>query len=718
MTSIVFAPLVPTWVTLLAAATAILLLGYAFWRRAPGALFRAGAFALLALAILDPRLAEESRETRSDVAVIAVDRSASQTVDGRGERTDAALLALRAGLAKLGNVEVREIEVKEEGDDAGRGAEAEGTRLYTALERALAQVPRGQLGAAFALTDGQVHDAPGAATAKDAAANVAGPVHVLLTGRSGERDRRVVIEKAPGFAIVGKETFLVYRVVDPETGVSTVTGRKLARVKIVRDGRLVEDSLVPVDTPQTHAFVVEHAGPTLIEIDAEAVAGELTLANNRVLVAVNGVRDRLKVLLVSGQPHAGERTWRNLLKSDPAVELIHFTILRPPEKDDFTPIVELALIPFPVQELFEARLKEFDLIVFDRYLERDIIPPSHFRNMERFVRDGGALLLAAGPEFAGPRSLARTAVGSVLPARPVGPVTEGAFRPQLSDAGRRHPVTADLPSGVPPGQAGALAPGGLAQLESRSPTWGRWFRVIETEPRSGHAILEARPGRPLLMVDRVDKGRVALFTSDHIWLWARGFDSGGPHAEILRRLVHWLMKEPDLEEERLTAEAKGSEIVVNRRSLSDAPISVTVTAPSGKTSTVELKFDPATPGRASARVPAEERGLYRLNDGTLAAFALVGALNSLEFADLRANADKLTPLAHATGGGIFWLTNGLPEMRGVRSGRDAAGRGWMGLRRNEAFAITGIRQIPLLPPLLVLAAVLALLAFAWWREGR
>jgi hypothetical protein len=704
MTSIVFSPIVPLALVLPAALAAILLIGFAFWRRAPGAAFRAAAFGLLLLAILDPRLAEETRETRPDVAVIALDRSASQSVDGRRERTDSALAGLRAALAKLGNVELREIEVKDDDRSGGRGSEAEGTRLHAALERALAQVPRGRLGAAFALTDGQVHDAPNAEAAKSAGHPA--PVHVLLTGRTGERDRRVVVERAPGFAIVGKEAPIVYRVDDPDAGASTVTGRRLARVRIFHDGQAVEDSLVPVDAPQTHAYVVDHAGPTLIEIEVEAVPGELTLLNNRALVAVNGVRERLKVLLISGQPHAGERTWRNLLKSDPAVELIHFTILRPPEKDDFTPIVELALIPFPVQELFEARLKEFDLIVFDRYLERDIIPPSHFRNMERFVRDGGALLLAAGPEFAGARSLARTAVGSVLPARPTGRVTEDAYRPALTDAGRRHPVTADL---VPPEKS----PG------AGEPTpWGQWFRLIESTPTAGYTLLDAGSGRPLLMANRVDKGRVALFASDHIWLWARGYDRGGPHAEILRRLVHWLMKEPDLEEERLTAEGKGDEIVIARRSLSDDPATVTITAPSGQTRTVELKPNPATPGRAQARAPAAERGLFRVSDGTRATFAVVGALNSLEFADLRATADKLAPLAGATGGGVFWLANGLPEVRGVRPGRDAAGRGWMGLRRNEAFAVTGARQNPLLPALLVLAAVFAALGLAWWREGR
>jgi hypothetical protein len=703
MTSVVFAPLVPLGLALPALALAAVLLGFAFWRRAPGAAFRAAAFLLLALAILDPRLAEETRETRPDVALVVVDRSASQSVDKRAERTDAALIDLRARLDQLGHVEIREVEAKDDDRSAGRGAEADGTRLVAALGRGLAQIPRGRLGAAFLLTDGQVHDAPDANAAKDA--GYAGPVHVLLTGRTGERDRRVVVEQAPGFAIVGKDAAIVYRIDDPDTGASSVTGRRLARVRISRDGRLVEDALVPVGAPQTHAFVAEHAGPTLVEIEVEAVAGELTTVNNRALVAVNGVRDRLKVLLVSGQPHPGERTWRNLLKSDPAVELIHFTILRPPEKDDFTPTVELALIPFPVQELFEVRLKEFDLIVFDRYLERDIIPPSHFRNMERFVRDGGALLLAAGPEFAGARSLARTAVGSVLPARPTGRVSEGAFRPTLTDAGRRHPVTADLirPEGIP-------APG-------EPPPWGQWLRVIDATPVAGHALLEAGAGRPLLMINRVDKGRVALIASDHIWLWARGYDSGGPHAEILRRLVHWLMKEPDLEEERLIAEGKPEEIVVIRRSLADDAATVTLTAPSGETRTVELKTDPAQPGRASARVAVPERGVYRVSDGTRATFAVVGTLNSLEFTDLRANAEKLAPLAAATGGGVFWLASGLPEARGVKPGRDAAGRGWMGLRRNEAFAVTGARQTSLVPALLVLAAVFLALGMAWWREG-
>lgn len=700
MTSVIFAPLVPLWLAAAGAALAVLLLGFAFRRRAPGAGWRAGALAVLALTLLDPRVVEETREARPDAAVIVVDRSASQHVDGRPARTDAALAHVRAGIAKLGNVEIREIEARPGPED--------GTPLIGALERALAAVPRGRLAGAILLTDGQVHDVPDERAAK----SIPGPVHALLTGRPDERDRRVAIDRAPGFVLVGKETALVYRIDDSGATADPATGRRLARVRIQRDGIPVEDSRVPVGAPQTYAFTPEHAGPTLIEIEVETVPGELTAVNNRALVAINGVRDRLKVLLISGQPHAGERTWRNLLKSDPAVDLVHFTILRPPEKDDFTPLVELALIPFPVQELFETKLKDFDLVVFDRYLERDIIPPSHFRNMEQYVRDGGAILVAAGPEFAGSRSLARTAVGQVLPGSPTGRIVETPFRPAVSDVGRRHPVTSDL---APVGAGGTAGEG----------EWGRWFRLIETAPKGGHALLQTPAGQPLLTLDRVDKGRVALFASDHIWLWARGFEGGGPHADILRRLVHWLMKEPDLEEERLTAEARGNEVIVVRRSLAepesavpDVPGAIVATAPSGRVLSVAMKPDPDRPGRTVGRVAAEEPGVWRIADGARTAFAVVGALHSLEFADLRATAERLAPFVQANGGGVFWLANGAPDIRGVRPGRDGAGRGWMGLRRNEAFAVTGVRQAPLLPPPLTLAAVFALLALAWWREGR
>jgi hypothetical protein len=380
------------------------------------------------------------------------------------------------------------------------------------------------------------------------------------------------------------------------------------------------------------------------------------------------------------------------------VDLVHFTILRPPEKDDFTPLRELALIAFPIQELFETKLQEFDLIVFDRYVVRDVLPPSYLRNIVNFVNEGGALLLALGPEFASLRSLYKTPLGKVMPASPTGKVLERGFRPRLTDIGRRHPVTA-----------------GLSHAGVKDTDWGRWFRQIEALPTSGRVLMQGLDDKPLLLLERQGKGRVAQFLSDHIWLWARGFEGGGPQAELLRRLAHWLMKEPDLEEEGLKAEIRDGRLLIRRHSLKDDAPDLTITAPSGKTVTMGLE---KSDGAARAVMDVKETGLYKVSDGIQTALATMGVLNPLELSDLRASAGKLRALVKATGGGIHWIAKGIPELRRTRPGRDSAGRGWIGLVANRSFVVTGLAQVPLLPGFLVLVLVVGGLMAAWHREGR
>ena len=189
---------------------------------------------------------------------------------------------------------------------------------------------------------------------------------------------------------------------------------------------------------------IPHAGPNIVEIEASPLEDELTPVNNRAVVSIDGVRDKLRVLLVSGEPHAGERTWRNLLKSDASVDLVHFTILRPPEKQDGTPINELSLIAFPTRELFQQKINEFHLIIFDRYARQGVLPIIYFDNIARYVREGGAVLVAAGPDYASPTSIWRTPLEQILPAEPSGRTIEMPFHAQLTDAGKRHPVTRGL----------------------------------------------------------------------------------------------------------------------------------------------------------------------------------------------------------------------------------------------------------------------------------
>jgi hypothetical protein len=687
-TSLDLAPIIPLWLLAAAAGLSALALLPGFLRRARGVWWRAAAFAALLLALANPRLVEETREVRPDIALLVVDASDStQLVPGRAAAMDAARRNLEARLGRLDNLELRVVAVPEGGN--------QGTRLFTALERALAETPRARLAGVLALSDGQVHDVP-PTPPLDA------PFHLLLPGRPGEVDRRLRVIEAPGFGIVGRSVEL--RVAVDDLGLDNPTGA--ARLTIRRDGAAAIQESVPVGREHRIAVPIERGGPTVLELVAEARSGEVSEANNRAVITINGVRDRLRVLLVSGEPHAGERTWRRLLKADPGVDLVHFTILRPPEKDDLTPLNELALIAFPVRELFQVKLREFDLVVFDRFANRGILPPAYMRNIAEFVRGGGALLVSVGPEFSGPASLANTPLSAVLPARPVAPphaIQETPFRPRVSDAGRRHPVT----DGLQPGP---------------EPEWGRWYRHLRSEARGGTTVMEAPEGAPLLQLDRVGQGRVALLLSDHIWLWARGHEGGGPQQELLRRMAHWLMREPELEEEDLTARIEAGRMQLVRRSLdAGPPPEVVVTAPDGTTQ--RLPLAPGGGGRATAEVPAMAPGMWQASDGRRQAYAAAVPSNPAELADLRASLDRMAALLQASGGASRWLGDGsrLPELRRVAAGRDMAGggaSGWIGLRRNADHTITGISALPLLPPWLALPLLLGLSLLAWRREAR
>jgi hypothetical protein len=707
--SIVWTPLLPVGALIALAILSALVLAVALLRkpygRPPAGFFlrTAGVLALLA-ALGNPSVVIEDRQPLPDVAVVVVDDSASQTIGQRRTRTEAALTALIDELSGRDDLEVLTVRVGP-GDDApadGR-APGDGTQLFGALERALADVPRQRLAGAVFVTDGQIHDAP------DDPANLAlgAPLHTLLTGERDEGDRRLTVIQSPGYGIVGQKIGVTVRVDEP----AEVRARQV-QLTIRRNGEAQGYTiLVPVGIDHTIDLDIDRGGPGVFELSVAAGTRELTLANNNAAVVVNGVRDRLRVLLVSGEPHPGERTWRNLLKADPSVDLVHFTILRPPEKQDGTPVRELSLIAFPIRELFEIKLDEFDLIIFDRYQRRGVLPSLFLGNIARYVEEGGALLEAGGPGFASVNSLYRTPLSTVLPGAPSGEVIGEPFRATISETGHRHPVTAALPGGNKPTTDGR---------DSR-PGWGRWFRQVEATTNSGEVLMDGAGGKPLLILDRVGEGRVAQLMSDHIWLWARNFEGGGPHAELLRRLAHWLMKEPELEEDLLAGQVRGSELHVVRRSLQPDASPVTVTFPSGRSESVTLTDGDA--GRAEGVLAVDEAGLYRLADGSRTAIVAVGALNPKEFSDVVTTGAVVKPSAEATGGGIVWLADhGAPAIRRVEPGRDMAGTSgggdWIGLQANRQFDVRGVTELPLLPGLVLLLVALAMLLLAWQREGR
>ena len=674
-------------------------------RVAPALIWRVATAGALLAALANPSVIIEDREALSDIAVVVVDESLSQNIGERAEDTRRALEEVEAKFAGREDLELRVVRVGPAAEAASidaSNAPPTGTRLFSALEAALAEIPRDRFAGAMFITDGQVHDVP--ERPEDFALD--GPLHVLLSGDRNAGDRRLSVVQSPGYGIVGQSVRLTLRIDEP-----AAVGSRQAQLTIRRDGepggRAV---LAPVGSDHTIELVVDRGGPSVYDISVAAGPAELTLANNRAVVIVNGIRDRLRVLLVSGQPHPGERTWRNLLKADPSVDLVHFTILRPPDKQDGTPVRELSLIAFPYRELFEVKLKEFDLIIFDRYSRMGVLPSIYLRNIADYVLAGGALLEAVAPSDSPSTSLFRTDLARVLPGEPSGDVVNEPFHAGVTEKGRRHPVTASL-RGLPPPDS------------DTPPQWGRWFRQVDATRRSGTVVMEGTENRPLLILDRAGEGRVAQLLSDHIWLWARDFEGGGPHDELLRRLAHWLMKEPELEEDRLTAVARANRLEITRRSLEAVEAPVEVTFPSGRTEQVVL--EEAGQGRAVGELIIDEAGLYQLTDGERSTLAGVGALNSVELSDVTATDVVLRPLASATGGGVSWLAdNAVPDIRRNPRGRDmtnfgpTAGVPWLAFQSNSAFTVSGIRALPLLPAFLLLFLTAAFLLLAWRREGR
>ena len=676
--TILFDPLVP-WPVIWAAGgvtLAALLLG--LWNGLSGWALRALAALVLLAALSGPVHQSEDRAPLDDIVIVAEDQTASQQLRGRPEQMERARSQLRAALENRPGTDVRWVTVPDgEGD--------EGTRLMAAIAQALADEPRARVAGIIALSDGQVPDA-------DQAVSLPAPMHLLLTGREDDWDRRLIVKNAPGFAIIGEPVTLTLRIEDQ--GAAPAEG-SFADLDISVGGDAPQRFTLPVGVDFELPMVLQHGGRNVIQFSVPEEPGELTARNNAALVQINGVRDRLRVLLVSGEPHAGGRTWRNLLKSDSAVDLVHFTILRPPEKQDGVPVEELSLIAFPTRELFLEKIDDFDLIIFDRYKRRGILPAVYLDNVANYAMGGGAVLVAAGPDFASADSIYRSPLSLILPAEPSARVLEEAYRPAVTDLGRQHPVTSGLEGAA---------------------DWGSWLRQIELRTPEGHVLMSGAGERPLLVLNRVGEGRVALLASDHAWLWSRGYEGGGPQLELLRRLAHWMMKEPELEEEALWAETSGQRMRILRRTLAGQAGPVTVTNPDG--SAVELDLRQTAPGQWETRYEGPEPGLYRLQEGEESTVVGLGPAAPKEFEETIATGSVLAPVLEPLRGGVLRLEDGMPSLRSVRAGRPASGRGWIGLTPREAYETLSVSQGPLLPAWLALVMAAFFLVAGWLREGR
>lgn len=686
-----FDPALPLWVIAALGIIAGTMAAFGLYRQLRGSWFRLAAVLALALALLNPTLLQEDREKLKSVVALVIDESDSQKLGNRDNQTEITASAIKQLLGRLNGFETRVIIAK---NNENIDEEAS-TALFGAMRKGLQDVPPNRLAGAIIITDGQVHDIPD----NNKVAGFTAPIHALITGSPGGFDRRIIIERSPRFGIVGENQTIRFRIED-----TNIAKGQLVEVRIIIDGDFHSSIIARAGNTQNFTFKVPHSGKTIIEFEAETIDGEITTLNNRAFSVLDGIRENLRVLLVSGAPHSGERTWRNLLKSDASVDLVHFTILRPPEKQDGTPIDELSLIAFPTRKLFLEKIDSFDLIIFDRYQLRDILPIEYFDNIARYVREGGAVLIAAGPEYAAGQSIFRTPISPVLPAIPNGRIIEQPFYPTISEAGKKHPVTRGLTGG-----------------NTSPPKWSHWYRQIGSAKTTGDVVMNGANDSPLLVLDRPEEGRIAVLMSDHVWLWARGYEGGGPHVALLRRLGHWLMKEPQLDEEALTTNTVGRQLKVTRQTMGEDPGQLSILTPTGELS--KIPFTKSGDGIWQAEIKATAPGLYQLANGELRALTHIGPANPREYQDVTSSTSKLAPIIKAANGLIKRIDGGngdirIPRILPVRGNSTTAGNDWLGLRTTDATILKGITRIPLFAGFLGLALLLAGLSAMWAREGR
>ncbi len=690
--NIAFDPLVSDWLIILLGSMGFIAAILAGFGRLRSFLFRLLAMIALCAALLNPQTVEEDREPLKDEVLILKDESESQRLGNRAAYSDRIYNELIEKLGQDSGLEVTTATI---------GTDINGTQLTQNLIENLGNLPQNRLAGVIAITDGQVHDLP-----EDAASllpdNV--PFHSLIVDDPNGRDRRIRAIVAPRFGLVGEQSEFIVRVDDPG-----FEGER-ARIEIKLNGEIKARFPAIIGDQVSIPLNVEKRGINTIELTVEPVEGELTIKNNLFVSELSGIRDRMRVLLVTGEPHRGGRAWRNLLKSDPAVDLVHFTILtNPGTKFPNAREHELSLIRFPTRQLFEEKLDEFDLIIFDQFTRRQvpgrsgratpILLPYYLQNIANYVENGGALLIATGPSFAGDNSLFRSALAAVLPARPTGEIAQYGFKPRLNDKGERHPVTAPFRG-------------------SDDQNWGRWFRIIESNVVSGDILMEGPGAEPLLVIERVGDGRVGMVMSDQAWLWARNFDNGGPYQEMFRRLAHWLLGEPDLDAEKIIARAEGETLTIERRTLTDTPQKVIVQLPDGSAETIDL--DKISNGVYRAQIPADEQGAYRLSAGDVNTVAAIGALNPTEYSNLKPTVDILGQLSSDTGGLAQAIKpdQSLPDIRRVKATGQMSGDNWIGLVAHNDYVTRTSRRAPLAPGLLFFVLALLFTALAWRREGQ
>lgn len=459
------------------------------------------------LSILNPISINAKLEPIIDIATIIIDKSPSMSAANRDKAAQKALEAAKQSLLNR-NIEPIIIESK--------------TNINDALANINNNIDPKRLGGIIYIGDGinKINTIPNT------------PFHHIIIGKKNEFDPYLKLIGAPYNVGLNEEAKIKLKLID-ETN-----SNKYSSFNIYNETGIIETQTIETNKEITFNLPIKKRGENSFAFEVKPSINEVSKANNAISLKINGELDRLRVLLVTGVPNEGTRAWRELLKSDANIDMVHFTILRTPDKYNLVPEEELSLIPFPIDELFDTKLNSFDLIIFDRFKSLDAIPSYYINRIKSYITNGGAFLMLAGPDEANSQGVMTTSLSEILPLKPIKSYKEDEFKAQLSDLGKRHPITKNL--------------------ENNYPNWGKW-RGLNIAATTGQTLLE-NDTNPVFIIDETQKGRIAVFLSDTPWLWQRGYDNGGPFRDLFKRTIHWLMKDPKLDNIQTIIETKGDSL--------------------------------------------------------------------------------------------------------------------------------------------------------------
>lgn len=645
--------------------------------------WRTLSFAIFIYLLLNPSFREQEKQPLPMSVYVFIDNSPSQKLNNRPEQTDDALNWIISEFQDNEQINIKTVPI-----DSSTQSE---TVIFDTMAKTLKTKSENEIAAVFLITDGQVHDINRQEQLAPYLKQT--PLHALITGKADEKDQKITLKMAPLYGIIGQQVTATLQV--DQHGYNTKNGV----LTLTKDDQIQYVPYV-VGEPFTVTLDIDKSGQNVFIFELPEQEGELTTLNNKTAIIVKGIRDRLKVMLISGRPHAGGRMWRNTLKSDPSVDLVHFTILRDLDKTDPTPQDELALIPFPVRELFEVKINEFDLIIFDQYDQIELLPAYYFDNIANFVENGGGFLAAEGPSFEGEKSIFNTGLAPLIAAAPDFTITEQAFTPTLTEKGKYHPVTRPLTN---------IEPDAL----------GQFYRQLNTKNVRGDVLLNGANDQALLVLDRYGKGRVAQILSDQIWLWARGWGKKSPYLSLMRNTLHWLMKEPDLEDRGLFLSAANNQINIDLRDpMHEDRIApeIEIITPNGANQTQILTE--SSPFNYNGLYRAEEAGLYKITAGDYTRYIMLGEPNPKEYQEMRSTEAILSPFVQKLHGKIERVDNAT-SMQIVQSSKKnqfASARRFF-VKQGENFRILSSTQKPFIPLPFVLGMFLVAIGICWWQES-